>query len=82
MQKEKILEELLNLLERLSFTVKYDRGNFRGGLVHYHDHSYFYLNRRSETEAKINIIIDELKQLEIPEEILTVEIKEILYKSC
>ena len=78
MDQEKIFEELLQLLDKLSITVKYDRGNFQGGLVRYNDQNYFYMNRGAETAVKINIILTELKRLNIPEELLKPEIKNIL----
>jgi hypothetical protein len=63
---EHILEELISLLDKLGINVKYDRGNFLGGLVKYEDNDYFYINRKAKTETKINTIVDELKNLKIP----------------
>ncbi len=77
-KNEQILEALIGLLEQMDITVKYDRGNFRGGLVRYRDKNYFYLNRRSEPEHKINTIIAELKQINIPENLLTPQVKQYL----
>ncbi|MGD9487729.1 MAG: hypothetical protein AB7W47_06885 [Calditrichaceae bacterium] len=72
------MQILVDYLNRLGITVKYDRGNFKGGLVRYHDDSCFYINRRIETSVKINLIIDELKQMQIADENIPPEIRKIL----
>jgi len=65
-------------MEKLSVKVKYDRGNFKGGLVKYHDDDLLYLNRKDKPEVKIKTIISELKEIEIPHHFLTDEINELL----
>lgn len=75
MEKEQLLEELVNLIEHLAITIKYDRGNFKGGLVRYHDDNLYYMNRKADTDEKIQTIINELKQVQIPEELLSEEIR-------
>jgi hypothetical protein len=65
---EQILDALIVLLVKLGVDVKYDRGNFHGGLVKYEDNDYFYINRKEKTETKINTIVEELKNLKIPPE--------------
>ena len=57
-------------------TVKYDRGNFTGGLFRYHKDNIFYVNRKEDIDHKLQTIINELKQLDIPQEMLSVEIRE------
>lgn len=75
MEKEQLLEQLISIIEQLSVTVKYDRGNFKGGLVRYHEDNYFYINRKADIDVKIQTIINELKQVQIPDELLTPEIR-------
>jgi len=77
-EEEKTLENLINLLKALNIHVKYERGVFNGGYARYRNEKYFYLNRKSKTETRIALILDELKGIEIPEELLTPEIKKIL----
>ncbi|HID39305.1 MAG TPA: hypothetical protein EYP36_07305 [Calditrichaeota bacterium] len=62
MDTQKVLQDLLELLEELSIEVKYHRGNFRGGLVYYDGSKYFYLNRKDNVETQISLIASELKQ--------------------
>ncbi|MEJ2054068.1 MAG: hypothetical protein P8X42_09130 [Calditrichaceae bacterium] len=75
---EQILDELISLLDRMGIVVKYDRGNFQGGLVKYQDNDYFYINRKAETETKINTILEEIKNLDIPSNLISNEIKMLL----
>ncbi len=62
MTQEQKLQKLIALLENNDIPVKSDRGNFKGGLVRYHDSYYFYLNRKLAPEAKINLIRRELER--------------------
>ncbi len=74
MDENKILEELIVLLEKLSIPVKQDRGDFKGGLIRYHDETCFYINRKAEATAKINLILEELKRMDIPKALLSDEL--------
>ena len=76
MDKEALFNQLLGLLEDLSVTVKYDRGNFTGGLFRYHEDNFFYVNRKEDIDHKLQTIINELKQLDIPQEMLSEDIRE------
>ncbi len=78
-REQEILDQLLELLEKMSITVRYDRGFFKGGLVRYKDHLILYLNRKSETQNKIDLIIDELKNIKIPDEFLNDDLKSFFY---
>ena len=80
MEQDKILQQLIEFIEELSITVKYDRGNFIGGVVRYHEDDYLYLNRKDDPETKIKTILSELQQLEIPIETITPEIRKIIEK--
>lgn len=76
MEKELLFNQLLGLLEDLSVTVKYDRGNFVGGLFRYYEDNFFYINRKEDIDHKLQTIINELKQVDIPQEKLSTEIRE------
>ena len=77
-EEEKTLENLIDLLKSLNIHVKYERGVFNGGYARYKDDRYFYLNRKSKVETRIALILDELKNMEIPEELITPDIRKIL----
>ena len=65
MNYEKQLQTLISFLESRDINVKSDRGNFKGGLVRYHQDKYLYLNRKLDIEARIKLIIEEIKDLNI-----------------
>ena len=76
MNEEQKLQKLIAFLESKDITVKSDRGNFKGGMVRYYQDKYLYLNRKLDTNAKIVLILKEIKEFnfdetEIDEEILT-----------
>jgi len=77
-ESEKKLQKLIAFLEARGVSVKSDRGNFKGGLVRYYDDHYFYLNRRLDIEARINLILEEITKLDLEPADIDEEISEIL----
>ncbi len=57
--ESKILDELIQHLNKSSVEVKYARGHFMGGLVIYRGQRYLYLNRAANAKSKINVILNE-----------------------
>lgn len=78
MTNEQILNSLIAFLESNDITVKSDRGNFKGGIVRCYDELYLYLNRKWDTDAKIKLILSEIKQMDLNLDILEDEIKTLL----
>ncbi len=70
-----MLQQLLELIEELSVTVKYDRGNFKGGLIRYHEDNIYYINRKADMDTKLQTIVNELKQMRIPEKLVSPELR-------
>ena len=62
---DKQLQVLVSFLESKDINVKSDRGNFKGGLVRYHDDRFMYLNRKLDPEAKIKLIVKEIQELNL-----------------
>ncbi len=79
MDHEEILSGLIDLLDKLSIQVRYNRGNFRGGLVRYKDQDYFYINRKADTETKISTILADFPLLKVPPEIIPSELKDYIF---
>ncbi|MBD3224876.1 MAG: hypothetical protein GF313_09110 [Caldithrix sp.] len=77
MEEEQILDELIKLMEKMSMIVKYDRGHFKGGMVRYKDQDFFYINRKTDKREQIRTIVNELKQITVPENLKTHSINEI-----
>lgn len=73
MNAEEILKHLLEILEKQEITVKYDRGNFKGGLVKYNQQELLYLNRKEDFEERIKLVLSELQENHNLREILPAE---------
>jgi hypothetical protein len=78
MNLEKQYETLVSFLENLNIDVKSDRGNFKGGLVRYHQDKFIYLNRKLDLESRLKIIIKEIKELNLDKEIIGDRVLKIL----
>jgi hypothetical protein len=81
MEDNQVFKELEELLEKLSITIKYGRGYFRGGLCRYKEEKYLYLNRSDDKDKHISIILSELKHIDLNGIELSKSIGELLSKS-
>jgi hypothetical protein len=78
MTNDQKLQKLILFLESKNITVKSDRGNFKGGLVRYYQDDYLYLNRKWDTEAKIKLILKEIKELNFDEDEIDEDVLEMI----
>ena len=72
------LQKLISFLESNNITVKSDRGDFKGGLVRYHEDKFFYLNRKLDTEARIKLILKEISDLQLDREGMEEDLVDLL----
>ncbi len=68
MNNDQKLQKLILFLESKDIIVKSDRGNFKGGLVRYYEDKFLYLNRKLDTDARVKLIINEIKELNFAEQ--------------
>lgn len=78
MDLEKQYQTLVSFLENLDINVKSDRGNFKGGLVRYHKDKFLYLNRKLDLDARLKIIIREIKELNLDQNSIGENVQKIL----
>ncbi|MCB0282453.1 MAG: hypothetical protein KDF60_07725 [Calditrichaeota bacterium] len=78
MTTEKKLEILISFLENNGITVKSDRGDFKGGMVRYHDDKFLYLNRKLDSESRIKLIIEEIKEMQLNPDVFDDTVSEII----
>jgi len=81
MDDNQIFKELEELLDKLTITIKYGRGYFKGGLCRYKEEKYLYLNRSDDKDRHISIILSELENIDLNGIELSKSIKELLSKS-
>ena len=58
-------EKLHDILRSLDFTIRYERGNFKGGYCMVKSEQIIIINKFFPLESKINTLVDILKVLEV-----------------
>lgn len=61
MNENEILQELEKLYSDLGVELRYEKGDFLGGLIRYRDQHRIILNRDLSTSQKISILARELR---------------------
>lgn len=65
------LKKLEGLFQELSYTVRYEKGNFQSGYCIVEDKNVVVINKFYETEGRINCLLDILNQLDVSQEQLS-----------
>ena len=65
------LKKLEGLFQELSYTVRYEKGNFQSGYCLVEDKNVVVINKFYETEGRINCLLDILHQIEVSQEQLS-----------
>jgi hypothetical protein len=65
MKSHSILEGFENLIQSLSIDLRYEKGDFAGGLCHLPGKSIFIINSKLPIENKIKLIASELKSMQL-----------------
>ena len=79
-ETKQILSELEEVVERLGFKLRYEKGNFEGGYCLLKELRLFVINSRNEPERRIGIIARNLKELGIDEIFVKPHLREIIEK--
>ncbi len=64
-QNERLIQEIETLLEQLSIPIRYEKGNFKGGLCRINEERLFILNKNLPLEQKLQIFREELSHLDL-----------------
>lgn len=64
-------DKLTDILRAQGYTIRYERGNFRGGHCIVMHEKVIVINKFFPLESKINTLMDIIRDLEIDEEALT-----------
>ncbi len=59
------LKKVEDLFSELDYTIRYEKGNFKSGYCIVEDRQIAVINRFFETEARINVLIEILSNVEI-----------------
>ncbi|MEI7812962.1 MAG: hypothetical protein WCJ01_11160 [Ignavibacteria bacterium] len=75
---EEILKELLALSSELGSTIRFEKGDFKGGYCLLRDSKVIVINKMANTQRKIMILSAALKELGIDRIYLTPRIREVM----
>lgn len=75
---KQLLAELEEVVQRLGFTVRYEKGNFEGGYCLLKESRLFVINSRSEAEKRISIIARNLKEIGVDEIFIKPHLRELI----
>ena len=81
MNNEIILQELENITNKLGVTIRYEDGDFIGGMCRINDEKFVIVNKRLLVNNKIKIIAKEVSNLNIEEIFILPAIKEIILEN-
>lgn len=79
-ETKQLLAELEDVVHRLGYKLRYEKGNFEGGYCLLKESRLFVINSRSEAEKRIGIIARNLKEIGIDEIFVKPQIREVIEK--
>lgn len=77
-ETKQTLHELEDIVHRLGYTMRYEKGNFTGGYCLVKESKLFVVNSRFEPEKRISVICKNLKEMGIDGIFVKPGIREII----
>jgi hypothetical protein len=77
---KQLLAELEEIVRRLGYKLRYEKGNFEGGYCLLKESRLFVINSRNETERRIAIIAKNVKELGIDDIFIKPQVREVIEK--
>ena len=78
--KNQLFSEMEELLERLAIPLRYEKGDFKGGICTFNNQTQFILNNRLSIGQKLQIVKSEIKNLDLENLFLRPELREYIEK--
>ena len=78
MKAQNILQGFENLIQNLSIDLRYEKGDFAGGLCHMPGKKIFIINNKLPVENKIKLIASELRSLDLKHIYIRPALREII----
>jgi hypothetical protein len=75
---EEILQELKAIADQLGASVRFEKGDFKGGYCIIHDKKVIVINRMTSLQKKVMILSAALKELGVESIFLTPRVREII----
>jgi uncharacterized ferritin-like protein (DUF455 family) len=77
-ESKQLLHELEEVVQRLGYSVRYEKGDFEGGYCLLKELRLFVINTRNDIEKRIAIIVKNLKSLGIDDIYVKPHIRELV----
>ena len=81
MNDEIILQELENICCKLGLTLRYEEGDFIGGLCRIDDEKLIIINKKLPIDKKIKLIAQEISTLNFEDIFILPAVKEIILEN-
>ena len=75
---EEILQELKSVADQLGASVRFEKGDFKGGYCIVYDNKVIVINKMTNLQKKVMILSTALKELGVDSIYLTPRIREII----
>ena len=75
---EEILQELRSVADQLGASVRFEKGDFKGGYCIIHDQKVIVINKLTNLQRKVMILSTALKELGVDEIYLTPRVREVI----
>jgi hypothetical protein len=75
---EEILQELRSVADQLGASVRFEKGDFKGGYCIIYDKKVIVINKMTNMQKKVMILSSALKELGVDEIYLTPRVREII----
>ena len=75
---EEILQELRSVADQLGASVRFEKGDFKGGYCIIHDKKVIVINKMTNPQRKVMILSTALKELGVDEIYLTPRVREVI----
>jgi len=75
---EEVLEELKAIADQLGASVRFEKGDFKGGYCIIHDQKVIVVNKMTNLQRKVMILSTALKELGVDDIYLTPRVREVI----
>lgn len=75
---KQLLAELEEIVQRLGYKLRYEKGDFEGGYCLLKESHLFVINSRNEAEKRIAIIAKNIKELGINDIFIKPQVREVI----
>jgi hypothetical protein len=75
---KQLLRELEDIVQRLGYKLRYEKGDFEGGYCLLKESYLFVINSKNEIDKRIGIIAKNLKELGVDDMYIKPQIREVI----